>query len=236
MQLFNVRPVDNEFWTLEGEEAHHCTKVLRHKVGDTLDIMDGLGNWVTGLISEVSSKRVVLKLSGYRQREAVPKHRLHLAFSPVKNMSRLEWMIEKAVETGVTDFWIIHLQRTEKTQVRVDRLEKIILSAAKQSLKCWLPVLHPSLKLAEWLPQVKQLPCRMFGSAHTDHHLTAEYNGKDGLFLVGPEGDFTVDEKKSLLQNDFVPVHLGPHRLRTETAVLVGGILMSQYQQKNPTI
>lgn len=233
MQLFYGRPGDENHWILDGEEAHHCIKVLRHQVGDTLEVMDGLGTWVTGVISEVRTRQVILNISGYRRQHEIPDRRIHLAFSPVKNMSRLEWMIEKAVEAGVTDFWLVLLQRTEKTQVRIDRLEKIILSAAKQSLKYWLPILHHPAKLAAWLPVVDNLPCRMFGSASSEYHLCAVYDGQDALFLVGPEGDFTPEEITTLRQNHFEPVHLGPHRLRTETAILVGGILMTQLPQKN---
>lgn len=232
MQLFYSTIQDSPNWLISDDEAHHCIKVLRHKVGDELEVMDGRGNWVVGTITAITKKNVSIKVLSFRQKDQIPSPQLHLAFPPVKNMSRLEWMMEKAVEVGITDFWLVQTERTEKTQVRLDRLEKIILSAAKQSLKCWLPDIHALTPLPAWLKTTGELPCRMYGAAAADVHLSACYTGGEGVFLVGPEGDFTPAEYSLLDQHGWRQVHLGPHRLRTETAILSGGILMAQHLKK----
>lgn len=232
MQLFYSRRRDAQHWVLSDEEAHHCAKVLRHQAGDELEVMDGQGNWIKGKIVRMTKYEIFLEVLSFRQQDYQPERRVHLAFAPVKNMSRLEWMMEKAVEVGVSDFWLVQTQRTEKTQVRLDRLQKVILAAAKQSLKCLLPPIHPLQSLESMVKATQNISCRLFGSMQAERALTQIYTGDEGIFLVGPEGDFTDAEVHFLEEGGFVGVHLGPHRLRTETAILTAGILMTQYLKK----
>lgn len=222
---------DVESGVLPEEETVHAVRVLRLTEGDEIFLMDGKGTYFRATITEASRKHCC-----YRIVERIPQQKqwnghLHLAMAPTKNMDRTEWFAEKATEIGFDELSFINCRFSERTTVKDERIEKILVSAMKQSHKPSLPVLgsmmdfdrfigmeHKGRKYIchcydENLPLLKDL---LDGSTTTD----------DVLVMVGPEGDFSIDEVKKAEQAGFVSVSLGKSRLRTETAALVAVHLM----------
>ncbi len=148
--------------------------------------------------------------------------RLHMAVAPTKNIARFEWFLEKATEIGIDEITPLICEHSERVNIRIDRLQKIILSAAKQSLKTYLPVLNEPMKFDDFIRL--NLPALRFVAYVEEHqtlHLKAAYQTGNCTVLIGPEGDFSKREMEAAFQNGFVPVSLGPSRLRTETAAIV---------------
>ena len=148
--------------------------------------------------------------------------RLHLAVAPTKNMARFEWFLEKATEIGVDEITPLVCEHSERVQLRVDRLRKIILSAAKQSLKTYLPVLHEPVKFTDFVSR-NNSGARFVAYVEEQQpmHLKAAYQKGDCTIFIGPEGDFSHKEMELAIKSGIIPVSLGPSRLRTETAALV---------------
>lgn len=147
---------------------------------------------------------------------------LHMAVAPTKNIARFEWFLEKATEIGVDEITPLICEHSERVHMRVDRLQKIILSAAKQSLKTYLPVLHEPMKFDDFIRL--NLPASRFVAYVEESqplHLKMAYTNGDCAVLIGPEGDFSKKEMEVAVQNGFTSVSLGPSRLRTETAAIV---------------
>jgi len=148
--------------------------------------------------------------------------RLHLAVAPTKNTARFEWFLEKATEIGIDEITPLVCEHSERVQIRIDRLQKIILSAAKQSLKTYLPILHEPMKIDDFISL--NHPASRFVAYVEEHqplHLKTVYQNGDCVVLIGPEGDFSKKEMELAFQQGFKPVSLGPSRLRTETAAIV---------------
>lgn len=148
--------------------------------------------------------------------------RLHLAVAPTKNIARFEWFLEKATEIGVDEITPLICEHSERVQIRIDRLQKIILSAAKQSLKTYLPILNEPMKFDAFTRS--NLPASRFVAYVEEHqpiHLKTAYQNGDCTVLIGPEGDFSKIEMDKAFQQGFKPVSLGTSRLRTETAAIV---------------
>ncbi len=226
MHLFFTNNIKRDLAFLPEEEALHCVQVLRHKTGDAVSWVDGSGGRYHGRIVELGKKHCVLHID---QHEHIPRERswrLQLAVAPTKNMDRIEWLLEKAVEIGVDTFTPVYCERSERRTLRTDRLEKIALSAMKQSLQSWLPQLSTPQPLKD-LISAKTGGRESLFIAHcmedTEKMLLQHTcpPRHDVCILIGPEGDFSDAEVKAALAAGFKPVSLGPHRLRTETAALV---------------
>ncbi|MEY3416840.1 MAG: hypothetical protein RL711_1439 [Bacteroidota bacterium] len=220
MQLFFVSSIIDQIAYLSPEEAQHCIKVLRHQLGDELCLIDGKGGFYTGKVIQADPKNCALSIISEQQAYGKRTQHLHLAIAPTKNMDRLEWFVEKAVEIGVEEISLIATTRTERTVVKMERLEKIILSAAKQSVKAYLPLIHPMVKLKDFLKK-EFVGGKFIAHLADDHRKSFQEeicNSAQNLILIGPEGDFTLQEIEAALANQFVPVTLGASRLRTETA------------------
>ena len=147
---------------------------------------------------------------------------LHLAVAPTKNIARFEWFLEKATEIGVDEITPLICEHSERVQLRIDRLQKIILAAAKQSIKTYLPILHEPRKFDDFIRL--NLPAARFVAYVEEHqplHLKTAYQQGDCIVLIGPEGDFSRKEMDAAFRQGFNPVSLGPSRLRTETAAVV---------------
>ncbi|NCT18398.1 MAG: 16S rRNA (uracil(1498)-N(3))-methyltransferase [Flavobacteriaceae bacterium CG_4_8_14_3_um_filter_34_10] len=226
MQLFyhpNATTLLQEIF-FSKEESKHIIKVLRKNVGDTLDITNGKGSFFTAEITQANSNTCFAKITAEFPQKPLPYH-LHLAVAPTKLNDRFEWFLEKATEIGISEITPIFCERSERKYIKPERFEKIIQSAMKQSLKGFLPILHPAISFKEFVLQQKNTPSKKY-IAHcedTDRKsLKNEIKAKDSIvILIGPEGDFSEKEIAFAHTNSFIAVTLGESRLRTETAAVV---------------
>ncbi|MCU0378285.1 MAG: 16S rRNA (uracil(1498)-N(3))-methyltransferase [Bacteroidales bacterium] len=221
MQLFYTTDITGTVALFSREESGHCLRVMRMRKGDNLVFTDGKGNMYEGIIADDDPSAMTVNITGVREEAGKRHYNLHMAISPLKNEDRLEWFVEKAVEIGVDEITPLICSRTEKKRIRKERLESIILSAMKQSVKAYLPVLNGPVTFSEMAK--RELICRkLIATCETDVQREAIINAvvpaEDILILTGPEGDFTPEEVSLALKEGFVAVHLGPSRLRTETA------------------
>jgi 16S rRNA (uracil1498-N3)-methyltransferase len=224
MQLFYTPDIDpaSSGYSLSEEESKHCVRVLRLQANDQIQLIDGKGNFYTAEITDPHPKRTQLRIVAVEQDYNKRNHSLHIAVAPTKNIERLEWFLEKATEIGIDEISLIICQRSERKEAKKDRLDKIITSAIKQSIKAWHPVLN------EPVPLSKLLAMPFDGQKYIAHCEAGEKislkediksNGRY-LILIGPEGDFTPKEIDDAIKNDFKAITLGNSRLRTETAAL----------------
>ncbi len=221
-QLFFTPNIENGLARLDEEESRHLLTVLRRQPGDPLQITDGKGNFYDAEITEAGKKYAMVRILNTISTPEPPA-RLHIAIAPTKQIERLEWFLEKATEIGIQEITPLLCRRSERTTIRHDRLEKILVSAMKQSLQSRLPHLNAltpfkqcvqrateSRRLIAWCPETALPPLK------TQLHGVA-----DTLILIGPEGDFAPEEVTLAENCGFSGVSLGPTRLRTETAGLV---------------
>ena len=219
---------------LPQEEAGHCLRVLRMKEGDRLRITDGKGSFYNAVISAAQGKRCMVHIESEEHQEPLWKGHLHIAMAPTKLMDRNEWFVEKAVEIGVDEITFIKTEHSERDVIKMERIEKIAVSAMKQSQKATLPVLNGMTPLRSFVE-------RGFNGSKFIAHCEpgdktllqdAVIPGQDALVLIGPEGDFSPAEIEMALKEGFKPISLGPSRLRTETAALVAVHIMNLAGQK----
>lgn len=222
MTLFYC-PTLAEAAVLSEEESQHAVKVLRLQAGDEIIVVDGVGGYHQACITNPHPKRCGFELTHSVTEYGKRDFRLHIAIAPTKNIERLEWFIEKATEIGIDEITPVICRFSERKVVKEERLEKIVVSAAKQSVKAYFPVLNPLCSFDELL---KNCGASQKFIAHCydedKRQLHAEIaKGSDVLILIGPEGDFSKEEVAKALAAGFVPVSLGQSRLRTETAGVV---------------
>ncbi|MBP1618968.1 MAG: methyltransferase, RsmE family [Bacteroidetes bacterium] len=209
--------------TLPEEESHHCAKVLRMKAGDPILITDGKGVFYDAVLALPHQKHSSVEIVSQRIVHKYWKPHIHIAFAPTKNMDRTEWFVEKATEIGIDAFTPLLTRYSERKEIKPARIEKILVSAMKQSQKAFLPVLNPMIPFEEFIRHPFS-GLKMIAHCHEgDKTLLSKIytSGEDVLILIGPEGDFSEQEVELALTNAFLPVSLGQSRLRTETAALV---------------
>jgi 16S rRNA (uracil1498-N3)-methyltransferase len=223
MQIFYCKNIIEGEARFGRDESGHCLRVLRMRRGDSITFTDGKGQFYDGVIIVDNPSAMTASVLSVRKAEERP-YRLHLAISPVKNDDRLEWFVEKAVETGIDEITPLICNRTEKRRIRRERLEGLIISAMKQSVKGCLPVLNDPAGfndfVAEARPGKQLIACcdpEIMRTAVTG----AFSPGEEVTVIIGPEGDFTPGEVALAISHGFIPVHLGSSRLRTETAGIV---------------
>lgn len=223
MQLFFQEDMSLERFGLNPEESKHLTKVLRKSVGDIVYFTNGMGEFFTCQIEEISPKKTQLKVL---EKQSVNKddYYIHLAIAPTKNQDRLEWMVEKVTEIGCHEITFLNTEHTEKAYLKLDRLEKKIISACKQSLKSWKPKLNAPVDYLDFITSVQIQECQKF-IAYVDKDNSGlagqAKKASSYLILIGPEGDFSSNEIQSAFSNGFLSCSLGKSRLRTETAGMV---------------
>lgn len=224
MQLFYTPDLTDAspVYYLNEEESKHCVRVLRLKTGDKVQLIDGKGGLYEAEIVDEHPKKVALKLLSQQQQYGKRNHYLHIAVAPTKNIERLEWFLEKATEIGIDEISLIICQRSERKEAKAERLNKIITSAIKQSLKAYHPLLNEPVPFQKLITQPFTgqkfiAHCEPGDKIALKKNLTL--NGRY-LILIGPEGDFSPKEIEDALQNGFEPITLGNNRLRTETAAL----------------
>ena len=233
MHQFHCPELDTDVVELPEEEAHHAGSVLRLKVGDRIALLNGRGLRVEAMLIEVGRSRVVSQVISRVSMPLERTHRIHLAVAPTKQMDRFEWFVEKAVEIGVDRITPLVTSRTERARLRIDRLDRVAISAMKQSQRTWLPVIDELTELKDLLTE--ELPAqRFFGWCEGEHApLMERYSPRaDVLVFIGPEGDFTPAEAELLRKHHVQAIALGSARLRTETAALAACTWMSLAQQR----
>ena len=208
---------------LSEEESGHCVRVLRYGRGDEILLTDGRGTTYRARITNPHPKHCEFEILSSEKQAPTHDFYLHIAIAPTKNIERLEWMVEKCTEIGVDEITPLLCRYSERKTLRTDRLEKIILSAAKQSLTPYLPKLNPLTDFEALIERAEQEQ-RFIAHCYKDdkRELKDEIRrGKSVCVLIGPEGDFSEEEVAQAIKNGFVPVGLGKSRLRTETAGVV---------------
>ena len=225
MQLFYVPKIEGEFAYFDEVEARHCVQVLRKKAGDTVHFVDGRGGFYEGIIEETAKKNCVAKIVDTKPDGQTRSYKLHIAIAPTKNIARLEWFLEKATEIGIDSITPIVCDHSERTKLRLDRLEKVVVAAMKQSLKATLPTVNALTRFKDFLATVNASQAQLF-IAHCEESdkisLQANYQkGKNVIILIGPEGDFSTSEIHLANEHGFRSITLGNSRLRTETAGVV---------------
>jgi 16S rRNA (uracil1498-N3)-methyltransferase len=225
MQLFYTKNIRNHIATLDEDEARHATQVLRRKVGDTLQLTDGLGNLYTGRITELGKKNCLVAIERTQENYSARPFQLHIAIAPTKNIDRFEWFLEKATEIGIDTITPLICQRSERTVVKTERLNGILLSAMKQSLKTQLPKLNEPIGFQQFIKQPfveSQNFIAHCADAAEKYPLSKLYEkGQNCVLLIGPEGDFSETEISLARMTGFQAISLGNSRLRTETAGIV---------------
>ena len=225
MELFFSTRTEGKICYLETEEAQHCVKVLRHKTGDVIYVINGQGTLYECILTECSPKGAVAKILDEKPGWGSHAYNLTLAVCPTKNNDRFEWFVEKAVELGVDRIVPVIGDRSERKVYKTDRAARIALSAAKQSLKAAVPEIAEPITVREFIRSAGQ-GLRLI--AYCFEGETERISVKDALgsgereitILIGPEGDFSPEEAALAVENGFKPIHLGPSRLRTETAAV----------------
>jgi 16S rRNA (uracil1498-N3)-methyltransferase len=225
MQIFYTTDTDHTYLTLHDDEARHCSQVLRKKVGDSIDVFDGQGHHYTAILEDIKKTTCVLKIVETVLHKNT-KSLLHIACCPTKNIERFEWFLEKATEIGIDSVTPLLTQNSERRQIRNDRLDKILLSAMKQSLHYHLPKLYELTTFEAFVLENKTFSGKkLIAHCHDDipkiSLLSVAQSPENTLILIGPEGDFTKKEVEFALKHGFLCVSLGTARLRTETAAIV---------------
>lgn len=231
MQLFYTPDIEGEEYDLPREESQHAARVLRMKAGDEITLTDGKGSLYHCHMKSVSDRSCRVKVDSVEQEYGKLPYRLVMAVAPTKNIDRYEWFLEKATETGVGEFIPILSAHSERKVIKLEREQKVITAAVKQSLKAYHPLLSDMTQFSKVVRS--GFPGRKF-IAHCDESLVGKKylpscisKGEDALILIGPEGDFSKEEIQLALECGFEEITLGPQRFRTETAALAAVMMVN---------
>ena len=231
MELFYSRDICGGICRLDQDESGHCIKVLRHRSGDEISVIDGCGGLHRCRIISDSPKGVEASVLSSEPDWGGHPYRLHMAVCPTKNNDRYEWFAEKACEIGLDEISPVIGEHSERRVFKTARLEKILISASKQSLKAAVPVVHEPMSVRDFILAHggdRSHSLRLIAYCFEDENVPRRsikevlsgFEGTEIVVLIGPEGDFSRAEAELALANGFIPVHLGNSRLRTETAAL----------------
>ena len=232
MELFYSTDIRKDTILLKGQEADHCARVLRHKAGDTVFVIDGKGGLYNCTVVSLNVPkrgdaevecRIVEKSEGVGGRP----YRLVMAVCPTKNMDRYEWFVEKATELGVDAIVPLISDHSIRTTVKRERLEALVLSATKQSLKSCLPVVEDAVSVSKFLLRdfgegsIKLIAhCEEGEKKTVREYVSTSQRPLNVVIMIGPEGDFSEREIALAKEKGFLPLTLGPSRLRVETAAV----------------
>lgn len=260
MELFYTKNIDNGTAVLDEQESIHCTKVLRNKPGDIINFTDGIGNLYSGKLLATKGKEVAIEIIERKASQDSRPYYLHMAVALTKNYDRFEWFLEKAVEIGVDRVTPLVCDHSERRVFKYERAERLILSAAKQSLKTLFPVLDEIVKASDFIATVEASmnDCSLYSTSHKPLKIMGHCRkgekiaitsilgeAKDAwikkrdresmhtnmvgidllrkphiVIMIGPEGDFSVEEIELAINNDFKIMELGNSRMRVETAAV----------------
>ena len=229
MDIFYSNNINDNIIELSASESHHCMKVMRKKRGDLVIVLDGNGCRYIATIIEVDKKNILLEI---KNKDKIPQNtmKLHLIISPTKSHDRIDWLIEKATEIGVTKISFLGCEHSERRKINLDRLKKKAISALKQCQNLWLPEINNIQSFEQFITSTNHNEGKYIAYVNADrnlHLLTASKEFPGHLILIGPEGDFTGDEVDAAINHGFKPVSLGLNTLRTETAGLVACTLLN---------
>ena len=235
MQLFysaNISPETTQF-TFDKTESRHIIRVLRKKEGDQIFITNGKGILLKSEITVANDKKCMVTVVSADEKPKPWNYYLHIAIAPTKNIDRLEWFLEKATEIGIDEITPILCEHSERKIIKKERLEKIIESAMKQSLKYHLPKLNELISFQDFIEQ------DFHGARYIAHCASSEKQSLKSVsksvqhitILIGPEGDFSTTEIENAEDQNFISVDLGESRLRTETAGVVATHIVSLFNQ-----
>lgn len=221
MQLFYTSKIA-EHNTLSPQESHHAVKVLRLTEGKQIHIIDGAGGFYQASIMNPNSKACTVRIEKTVSEFEKRPYYLHMAVAPTKNIDRFEWFLEKATEIGIDEITPLICHHSERKVIKQERLERILISAAKQSIKAYLPKLNALTSFTDFISGINQASSLYIAHCYNSHKITlkeALLNSSQNItLLVGPEGDFSVEEVDLAMENNITPISLGESRLRTETA------------------
>jgi 16S rRNA (uracil1498-N3)-methyltransferase len=228
MELFHSRDIEGNICRLDHDESGHCIKVLRHRCGDEISVIDGAGTLYHCRITSDSHKGVEAAVLSKEEGWGAHPYHLHMAVCPTKNNDRYEWFAEKGCEIGMDEVTPVIGEHSERRVFKTSRLEKILVSAAKQSLKASVPKVNEPTSVKEFILGAPEDALKMMAYCFEDERVPRRsikevldgFSGKEIIVMIGPEGDFSKAEAELALQHGFIPVHLGTSRLRTETAAL----------------
>jgi 16S rRNA (uracil1498-N3)-methyltransferase len=245
LHLFNMKEV-RFFYTptvsgsLPEDEAKHAVRVLRMKEGDEIYLMDGCGTFYKAEITTASNHHCLYKIIEEEKQTRAWAGNIHMAVAPTKLNERMEWLVEKATEIGWDRVSFLNCQFSERRNIKTERIEKIVVSATKQSHKAWMPVVDEMQSFKDFVEQwglpagqendgVQRFICHC-NEGKKPHLKDLTRNGLDCIVMIGPEGDFSLEEVRMAEEHGFQSVSLGSSRLRTETAALVAVHLMQLSQ------
>ena len=229
MELFYSRDIEGGLCRLDQDESGHCIKVLRHRCGDEISVIDGCGTLYRCRITSDSHKGVEAMILESKEGWGSHPYRLHMAVCPTKNNDRFEWFAEKACEMGFDELSPVIGEHSERRILKTARVEKILVSAAKQSLKAAVPSVNEPASVKEFIAaHASDGALKMIAYCFEEEtaprrsikEVLADFDGSEIIIMIGPEGDFSREEAELALAAGFIPVHLGASRLRTETAAL----------------
>lgn len=221
----DIVSLDQDEVTLPPDESKHAAKVLRMMPGDQMEIVNGTGVVFTGEITDSAPKAVLVKKIGFHQAKQ-DKHHIHIAIAPTKNNDRFEWFLEKATELGIHEITPILCKNAERKKIKHERFQKILVAAMKQSKRLFIPKLNELTSVDDF---IKEHPNGLIAHCYEEEERNTtiqqqlqldanKWTEQNTPILIGPEGDFTLNEVKKALKNGYQAVTLGKTRLRTETA------------------
>ena len=232
MELFYAYEVSGRYCRLDAEESGHCVRVLRHRAGDEIDVIDGLGTLYHCRLTLDSPKGAEAEILNKQEGFASHPYRLTVGCCPTKNNERFEWFVEKATELGVDRIVPLIGEHSERKVYKTERAARIALSATKQSLKARIPEIAEPVSVKDFIKSYhserSEESLRLIAYCFDDPsvprrsimEVLEEKRGQDITVLIGPEGDFSPEEARLALEHGYIPIHLGPSRLRTETAAV----------------
>ena len=214
MRIFYTPDIEGSPYTMSPEESKHCVQVLRLTNGDEIILVDGKGNKYEGVISEASPKKCVVTIVETTPEWELRNYSIHIAIAPTKNIDRIEWMLEKCTEMGINHVTMINARYSERKEVKLERLEKVLVSA--------MPELTGMTKFADFVKSCTS-EYKFIAHCHPGEKVSLKEacpSGADVTIMIGPEGDFSEEEVELAIANGFKPLTLGESRLRTETAAM----------------
>jgi 16S rRNA (uracil1498-N3)-methyltransferase len=222
MNIFYTTGKDGDKLLLDEIESHHCVKVLRTRVGGKVFAVDGIGGFYKAILIEANPKKCILGIESEKKNYNPLPYDLHIGIAPTKSIDRFEWFLEKATEIGVSSITPLLCERSERKHLRPDRLEKVIVSAMKQSMKAYKPVIYPITAYNDWLNSELTETRLIAHCIDGDKPKIWQMDIPDSLSIsIGPEGDFSREEVDLAHDKGYKEISLGDYRLRTETAGIV---------------
>ena len=226
MQLFYSNQIRNNTITLSEDEAKHCIKSLRKEIGDEIRVVDGKGNLYITKLDNFDKKTCELTIQETIKEFGKQNNYIHVAIAPTKNLSRIEWFVEKAIEIGVDEISFIECKNSERNIIKLDRTQRIAISAMKQSVKGYLPKINDMQQFSALISSCVE-ENKFIGYLGEKCRNLSSVQSTNSCIFIGPEGDFTSSEIRDAEEHRFEIVSLGDRRLRTETAGIVSCMILN---------